>query len=159
MHPRHRACLHQLHQRQGPDYFGPVRIESALPRRHLVAQAVRVDSKDFLIAVPHFRRAAKMTTPREVSINIPKAASRFHYLHDRPVGPARHDDSLFFLKSHPPDSFSGLTKFAYQLTSLDAPDLDTSIAPTTQNSIVVKLQTRNTIIVRSQAMYRGIGSQ
>jgi hypothetical protein len=76
------------------------------------------------------------------------------YLHDRMPITLRHGDALLILESHTPYSITLRDELANKMTSLQVPDLNSAITATADNAGVVKLQTRNTIVVRGQPMYR-----
>lgn len=73
----------------------------------------------------------------------------FTHLHDGPAVPESHSNTLLVFKSDAPDGLSLSNKLANQVTCLQIPDLDPSIAATTDDTSIVKLQARNTVIVCS----------
>lgn len=76
----------------------------------------------------------------------------FSYFHYGSVVSQRHGDALLVLESDTPNSLALSNEFSDKVTRLQIPYFDTAIAATTDNTSVVKLQARNTVVMRSQSV-------
>jgi len=112
----------------------------------------RIESQSLL------QRVAKSPRPSQISMCNPCDA-RVTYLHDGPSAPAGHDDRLFFLEDDSPDSFGRAAQLPHRNSCLEIPHLDAAIATTTYYPRIIKLQTRDAVIVRGQSMDRLVGCE
>lgn len=81
------------------------------------------------------------------------------YLHDCAPTSAGHDNSLFFFEDHTPYSFGWGAEFADECALLQVPDLNTSIASTTDDAGVVELQAGNTVVMCCESVDGLVGRQ
>jgi len=75
-------------------------------------------------------------------------------LHDGPVTSTGHDHTLLLFECDPPDSIGGCSQFSNQLPSFEIPNFHSPITTSTHNSGIVKLQTRDAIVVCCESMNR-----
>lgn len=76
------------------------------------------------------------------------------YFHDGPVATKGHRDALLVLECNTPNCLALRNKLADEVSGLEIPDLDTAVTTTAHDAGIVKLQARNTVIVRRQPVDR-----